>query len=67
MFTILFIVFFALPAALFMLGGILVASVQLFLGGLFIAVVSAVFFVIMKDLEKKRREKGTQPPDDAYW
>ncbi|MCO5120464.1 MAG: hypothetical protein M9951_12625 [Burkholderiaceae bacterium] len=57
MFTILFIVFFAIPAALFLIGGILLPSAHLFFGGLVIAIVSAVFFVIMKGVEKQKREK----------
>jgi uncharacterized membrane protein YoaK (UPF0700 family) len=56
MFITLFIVFFAIPSALFLIGAIISQSLHLFFGGLTMALVSTIFFVVAKAVEKNKRK-----------
>lgn len=58
MFMVLFIVFFAIPSALFLIGAIALQSLHLLFGGLIMALASTIFFVVAKSGGKKRAKEN---------
>ena len=57
MFMILFILFFAIPTALFFVGAVVLQSFHLFFGGLIMSLAAAIFFVVTKVGAKKRNQE----------
>lgn len=57
MFMILFILFFAIPTALFFVGAVVLQSLHLFFGGLIMALAATIFFVVAKVGAKKRDQE----------
>jgi len=57
MFMVLFIAFFVLPSALFLVGALVLQSFHLFFAGLVMAAASAVFFVVSRRVEKQKKIK----------
>ncbi|MEG1766886.1 MAG: hypothetical protein RR311_00335 [Comamonas sp.] len=61
MFMVLFIVFFAVPPALFLVGAVVFQSLHLFFGGLVMALASTVLFFVAKLGRKNRSKEKSQP------
>jgi hypothetical protein len=57
MFMVLFIAFFVLPSALFLVGAAVLQSFHLLFGGLVMAAASIVFFVVSRGVEKQKKMK----------
>lgn len=57
MFNIAFIVFFAVPVVIFLIGAVVLHSLHLLLGAFILAVVSAVFYAVGKNAQKNRAKK----------
>lgn len=66
MFMILFTVFFVLPSILFLVGALVFQSFHLLIGGLVMATVSAVFFVVSKGVERKKQGQDEARLRDSH-
>ncbi|QBK04918.1 hypothetical protein DW355_09150 [Hylemonella gracilis] len=60
MFVVLFIAFFVLPSALFLVGAAVLHSFHLLLGGLVMAAASVVFFLVSRGVEKQKKMKAQE-------
>lgn len=64
MFMVLFTVFFVLPSALFLVGAVVLQSFHLLFGGLVMAAASAMFFIVSKRVERKKKAQDEARPRD---